>query len=550
MASFIAADGTSFELADGENLIGRDGRSQDDPPKIVVGPLKGGETVSRRHARAVRRGDRWYLKVELDSRNPTLVGGRVIEKGDEVPLVDDALIQFGDVVLTFRAPVLQPATPSAFDDGGRTIMPVPPTVMERPVPPPPPPAIPVVQPAVVDRPPTATWPGRLPPKTDTLATIGVSEFKRVNPFRGLMIDESAWADAHDYHRVLARLHLLAGHGWGVVEGLEVVADESIPNTVIVRPGVAIDPQGRAILVAQERHLPVSATNGSTLYVSARLREELTTPQRFWNDLDEYTRVVEKCEIQIGTVAPTSPTIELARVTVAGPIRNAVDLSAPQAGEIDLRYRERLLVRPRPDLVVAQLVVDGTDEAREAAVNHQIGLRFLLREIGRSTPYRPRWAGAIRLGDPIPPASLLYLSGSRGFVVDQSAASRFRAFLQAGGVILADGCREGGNPTEFATVIEGLAHGLDRQLKPVGRWHPVLTARHPFAAPPLAVAEGITLTEGDGIVLTTADYGCSWVGGRSDAALPRETVRSALELGVNVAVYGRQRQRPLEAIELE
>jgi hypothetical protein len=100
------------------------------------------------------------------------------------------------------------------------------------------------------------------------------------------------------------------------------------------------------------------------------------------------------------------------------------------------------------------------------------------------------------------------------------------------------------------VIEGLARGLDRQTQPVERWHPILMARHVFAAAPRPSENGIALAEADGIVLTTADYGCAWAGGRTDQALPRETIRAALELGVNVAVYARQRQRPLDALELE
>jgi hypothetical protein len=71
----------------------------------------------------------------------------------------------------------------------------------------------------------------------------------------------------------------------------------------------------------------------------------------------------------------------------------------------------------------------------------------------------------------------------------------------------------------------------------------------FGASPLSVPNGPALSEANGIVLTTADYGCAWSGGPVDQPLPREGVRAALELGVNAAVYARQRQRPLEALEL-
>jgi len=405
--------------------------------------------------------------------------------------------------------------------------------------------------APVRPPPAAGWPARLPGKPATLTALGVGELKRVNPFRGLMIDEGAWADAHDYHRIQARLHLLSGHGWGIVEGLEVVADPQMPNTIVVRPGVAVDAQGRALLLAQERRLPITAAPGSALYVVLRLREELAVPQRFWNDLDEYTRVIERCEVLVQAAPAVAPALELARLTVGAAVRDAPDPLSPQPGEIDLRFREKLLVRPRPDLAVAQVVpAEGAAGVEVGpAASHRLGLRYLLREIGLTTAYRARWAGVFRLGEPLPPVSMLYLAGSGAFAFADAAVASLREFLQGGGVLLADGCREG-NVAEFAASVQTLAVALGCSLAPVARWHPVLTARHVFGEPPLVGQDGASLAEGGGLVLSTADYGCAWQGGHGERALPREAIRAALELGVNVAVYGRQRQRPLEVVELE
>lgn len=59
-----------------------------------------------------------------------------------------------------------------------------------------------------------------------------------------------------------------------------------------------------------------------------------------------------------------------------------------------------------------------------------------------------------------------------------------------------------------------------------------------------------LVEGGGLVLCTADLGCAWQGGGQSKPLSRDVIRAATELGVNLAVFARQRQRPLEVIELE
>ena len=575
MASLVSADGTSFELAETETLVGRGEREYNDPPKVNVGPLRGGPTVSRHHARIFRRAGQWYLRVEAEARNPTLVGGRRIPGGEEVPLPDDSRIQLGDVVLAFRAPAeVAPAGADVTmaDGDGHSASPPPaptptpiasvappaaPTPAQTPAPAPTPPAAAAsTQPAPTPRAPAqaptaAGWPARLPGKPATLTALGVGELKRVNPFRGLMIDEEAWADAHDYHRIQARLHLLSAHGWGIVEGLEVVADPQMPNTLVIRPGVAVDSQGRALLLAQDRRLPISAAPGSALYVVLRLREELAAPQRFWNDLDEYTRVIERCEALVQGGPAVAPALELARLTVGAAARDAPDPLSPQPGEIDLRFREKLLVRPRPDLAVAQVApAEGAVGVKAGpAASHRLGLRYLLREIGLTTAYRARWAGVFRLGEPLPPVSMLYLAGSGAFASADAAVATLREYLQGGGVLLADGCREG-NVAEFAASVQALAGALGCSLAPVARWHPVLTARHVFGEPPLVGQDGASLAEGGGLVLSTADYGCAWQGGHGERPLPREAIRAALELGVNVAVYGRQRQRPLEVVELE
>jgi pSer/pThr/pTyr-binding forkhead associated (FHA) protein len=551
MASLVSHDGTSFELTETETLVGRGGRELSDPPKVDVGPLPGGPTVSRRHARIVRRQGQWYLRVEPEARNPTFVGGHRVPGGEEVPLSDNTTVQLGEVTLIFRAPDAAPAhLPEATmaGDAGHP----PELSVSQPPPIPAPAAAPSTEEpiatAVTTPRRTADWPARLPERPAAITTLGVQEFKRVNPFRGLMIDESAWADAHDYHRLQARLHLLSAHGWGIVEGLEVIADPQVPNTLLVRPGIAFDNHGRPMIVGQDRRLTINQPDGATLYIVLRWREELTAPQRFWNDLDEYTRVVERCDILLQESPPVPPLLELARLTISGPVRNAPDPLNPQPGEIDLRYRERLMVRPRPDLAVALLAFPG--DTTEEIPLHLAGIRYLLREIGLSTGYRPRWAGVVHVGDPIPPVSLLYSGGSRPVAVTGPAVDRLRDFLSTGGVFLLDACAEG-NCADFIGSAEALAAALGSSLAPVDRDHPLLTARHVFAEPPPGASnDTVTLVEGNGVVVTSADYGCAWQGGRPGQALPRERVRAALEIGVNAAVFARQRQRPLDVIELE
>ena len=83
MARLMVADGSAFELAGGEMLVGRGERELDDPPKINVGPLRGSLTVSRRHARLREHVGRWYLQAErpLDQPDP----GRRLRRAEGAP---------------------------------------------------------------------------------------------------------------------------------------------------------------------------------------------------------------------------------------------------------------------------------------------------------------------------------------------------------------------------------------------------------------------------------------------------------------------------------
>src|SRR5262245_9467034 len=379
MARLMVADGSTFELAGGEMLVGRGERELDDPPKINVGPLRGSLTVSRRHARLREHVGRWYLQVEGHSTNPTLVDGYVVPKGTEVPLNDGCRIQLGEVALTFRGP-------SAGAAGAElTITPEDASQPHRPHEPIQSTAPPV--PIEAAPPGTDNWAARLPTTSPAIDALGLPELRRVNPFRGLMVNETTWADAHDYHRNVQRLHLLSGHGSGIVEGLEVLADPLAPDSLVVRPGVAIDARGQVLLLSHEVRLPLAGQDGQTRYVAARYVDEPAAPQRYWSDEDEHTRIVERCQVTLERTPPLAPALELGRLIVAVTVRDALDLTNPRPGEVDLRFRERLLVRPRPDLGVAQLVLPDSNGGH--AETHRLGLRFLLREIGLTTPYRPR-----------------------------------------------------------------------------------------------------------------------------------------------------------------
>jgi len=531
MASLVTADGTSFELAEGETLVGRGERQVGDPPKVNLGHLPGGLSVSRQHVRLRQDHDEWHLTVERQSTNDTFVDGFALPKGFTAPIKDGARLQLGEVVVIFRGQ-LEPG--QDVDD----------TLDRDPLPSPPPPATSLLlstTPPVL--PQASPWVARLQPRAALFEALGVSELTRVNPFEGLMVDAQTWADEQTYHRAAMRLHVLSDHGWGIVQGLEVVISPGAPGTLLVRAGVAVDALGRTVLLPEDTQLPLP-NDGGCAYVSLQYADEPTQPQSAWDGNEHATRLIEQARVTVDCQRPEPPALELARFVSTGDLRDAVDPTTPQAGEIDLRFRERQFVRQPPDLTIAQLLV-GADE------RHRLGLRFLAREIAQSTPYRVRWAGGVSLDQPIPPGvSMLYLTGQDEFPpLSPSQLDCLRTYLASGGVLFADACR-GGDWHEFVKSVTGIAGELGVELQAVERWHPLLLSRHVLAAPPLAGAGDPGLSEAGGMIVSSSDYGCAWEGGPADQALGRERIRAALELGVNVAVFGQQRRRPLDVLDFE
>ncbi len=101
----LRCDGRVFPLAAQEGRQLRLGRHSDDRtyhPDIDLGDLPSGRTVSRRHGLLYHHGDQWFLKVEAEVTNPTLLNGTKLNLGQEVPLEDGNTLQLGRVVVTFH----------------------------------------------------------------------------------------------------------------------------------------------------------------------------------------------------------------------------------------------------------------------------------------------------------------------------------------------------------------------------------------------------------------------------------------------------------------
>jgi len=362
--------------------------------------------------------------------------------------------------------------------------------------------------------------------------------RRINPFKGLIIDVPTWADAHNYHRDQQRLHAISMHQHGIVTGLEVVAWNPPDSSVVIYPGIAVDPDGNIIVVSEPQHFYIKTEESGTAYVVVRFRE---IPQEMTQSLDEEKTeplyIMEAYLIEEQRQPPAEPCTELARIAIAGGkavIKDAQNPLNPGSNEIDTRYRQ--VAGPSPQGTIALGLVDHPGWMR-----HQEGVLNLAQVINQSTDYRAYFKGAVGLGEEIRDCDLLCMCGSGEFTLTKDYEKMLSNFLGRGGVLLAEACHEGSQEAKaFGQAFAGLAKNLGKNLQTVDRGHTLFMIHHLFTAAPAGLDGPALLVEDQGMLYSDGDFGCVWAGGRPDKPMSRGVIRDALELGVNIAVYAHQR----------
>jgi CRP-like cAMP-binding protein len=94
--------GTRFVLSVENAQVGRVDRASGMKPEVDLTPLDTERTLSRRHARIIRRGRTYFVREDTSSRNGTFVNGRRLDAGADVELRDGDEVRFGLVKTIFR----------------------------------------------------------------------------------------------------------------------------------------------------------------------------------------------------------------------------------------------------------------------------------------------------------------------------------------------------------------------------------------------------------------------------------------------------------------
>ena len=100
----VAATGAILAVPDrDEVLIGRSDPETSQQPEVDLDPYGGASGgVSRRHARLIRRGERWFL-VDLESTNGTFINDEQLASEQEAQLHDGDTVRLGSMALVFQA---------------------------------------------------------------------------------------------------------------------------------------------------------------------------------------------------------------------------------------------------------------------------------------------------------------------------------------------------------------------------------------------------------------------------------------------------------------
>ena len=388
--------------------------------------------------------------------------------------------------------------------------------------------------------------------------LGKFQLKKVNPFQGLVIDADAWRDAHNYHRDHLRLHLLAFHRVGIMDGLGVSASSPPDLSVTVEPGIGVDPEGNVIVVAQKQRYKLQTSKTGPVYLVIQFREVPGEPYQPPNG-GQPTRLLDAYRIQEREKPPAEPYLELARIDF-DPARNAIaDAKSPQRpgkNEIDLRYRvvstpppsaEKISTPPTrvetaPAVTHTQTVLIGHAVLAGDKDLHLDGLQNVARGMAAQFGLQVNVQGSVPLDQNLKSCTLLYLTGKGRFDAEPAQQAALAAFIEAGGTIIGEGCSEGDESAsrgakEFGLAFNQLAGQLKRRLEVVKRGHPLLSALHLFSSVPQGAENGM-LMEGGHVVYSGSDYGCAWQGGRQNLPLSREIIRASFEMGDNFLAYAR------------
>jgi hypothetical protein len=357
----------------------------------------------------------------------------------------------------------------------------------------------------------------------------------------MAVTARVWQEAHDFHLQQQRLHALFNHGPGIVTGLEVMGSDPADSSVYILPGIAIDSAGQTIVLVEPMAYDLGSAQG-LLYLL--LTHDESEPRADdGNDGAQFVYV--HFGLEAVSKLPDTPYVELARVqrqSRKAAIVDAKEAAQPAENEIDLRFRQYVGAPLQETLIVAVSYAGGPGSRR-----HGRAAGNLARSLRQS-------GGRVWVDDGVPLSAgletytLVYLVAQDAFELSRDEMTALYEYVQGGGTLFIESCRQkvtDAAPPGDASFSDLLA-SMGISLEELPADHSLLTAPYLFAAPPPGFETGSAaqLLVGDGVVFSTSDYGCLWLGERRDGVASREEIRAAMEWGSNIVAYAAARRNKM------
>ncbi|MFW6358625.1 MAG: DUF4159 domain-containing protein [Chroococcales cyanobacterium] len=445
----------------------------------------------------------------------------------------------------------------------------------------------------------------LPPTIQPLERLHVTDGLLMNAQRWRLAHEYHRQRQNLAYQSLNEPGIVCGLGVGVIPAPPDVRSQYRDGRwVQVQPGIAIDLYGNIIVVNEPISFHVVSQNFTSAPILIYLTIRYVDPEKL--QVQSKSEIIrETFRIDEKSSPPAELELELCRLLLpptdsssVNPIelRNATNVFFPKASELDLRYRLQAKARPQSVIRVAQVYDESQSDLSES-------LHYLLQSIEALYPAM-RGIPSIDLVNFFSTTpldyDLIYWKIHEGLHLTPAQIVSLSEYLNRGGVLLVDVSTKGTkleeldnisqqlkeaiarletslqsseeNDEEANTLIEvkeqleeewlatkanldeemkkltatfsGLAEQLGTPLQDIrnyGKHHPLRNFPFLFSALPLVNQQETRLLLGGGLLLTIGNLSTAW-GLDDNYSLPRETIRTAQEMGINILHFAWQRRQ--------
>ncbi|NEQ52383.1 MAG: hypothetical protein F6K11_19950 [Leptolyngbya sp. SIO3F4] len=400
-----------------------------------------------------------------------------------------------------------------------------------------------------------------------------SPLQRIQVNDGMLITADHWQIAHSYHQQRQAIYYEALHQSGIVSGLGVnvgPVPETAPSKyrqprwLTIQPGLAMDNKGNPILVANAESCYLSAqpVTETTIYIVLKHSEQASQSaivqeafQILEKDVPAEADEVELCRVRLG----------VGEVSIAPPD----DVFAPTLNQLDLRHRQR--VRPRSQLT-----------ASVSAWSHRSPIIAQFEALFATLPgLYPSLLGKVRTE--ALQSDLTHFSYEEFCQLQHPDQHQVAEYLQQGGVVLVETVsaqlsdlyqaetelrsalaasrRDSSTSlhlsaekelteiqaciteavTELTEPLLSFMHAEELEFKPLAMDYVLRLQPFSFSRLPTLNGRPIGLYGWEGLLLLIGPLPQAWYV-NENVDLPREEIRSAQELGVNLLNFAAQRRR--------